>query len=65
MSCKCFSSNGYADIVQLMLENRNERVLNAKNRQKRTALHLACIEGNETVVELLSPETDLDGYVSP
>jgi ankyrin repeat protein len=46
----------------LEVEHRNERVLNAKNKQKRTALHLACIEGNESVVELLAPETEIDGY---
>ncbi|XP_031565445.1 transient receptor potential cation channel subfamily A member 1-like [Actinia tenebrosa] len=56
----------FSDIVQLMLEveHRNERVLNAKNKQKRTALHLACIEGNESVVELLAPETEINGDLS-
>ncbi|RMX40138.1 hypothetical protein pdam_00002233 [Pocillopora damicornis] len=45
--------HGFSDITGKLLENRNERLINAENNQKRTALHLACMEGHHAATAVL------------
>ncbi|KAJ7373028.1 Transient receptor putative cation channel sub A member 1, partial [Desmophyllum pertusum] len=44
---------GWREIVKELLTGRNIRSINLKNNQGKTALHFACVEGHDTVVELL------------
>ncbi|XP_031575301.1 transient receptor potential cation channel subfamily A member 1-like [Actinia tenebrosa] len=47
---------GWLAIVQMLLKKRNARLINAQNKQGRTALHLAAGEGQEDITELLLVE---------
>lgn len=44
---------GWLEIVDALLSGRNVRSINVKNNQGKTALHFACAEGHDQVVELL------------
>jgi len=44
---------GWHEIVEALLSGRNIRSINLKNSQGKTALHFACVEGHDRVVELL------------
>ncbi|KAJ7328195.1 Transient receptor putative cation channel sub A member 1 [Desmophyllum pertusum] len=44
---------GWREIVEVLLSGRNIRSINLKDSQGKTALHFACAEGHDTVVELL------------
>ncbi|KAL9951394.1 hypothetical protein ACROYT_G044048 [Oculina patagonica] len=44
---------GWHEVVEALLSGRNIRSLNQKNSNGLTALHFACIEGHDRVVELL------------
>lgn len=44
---------GWSEIVDALLSGRNVRSINVKNNQGKTALHFACAEGHDQVVELL------------
>ncbi|XP_068728378.1 transient receptor potential cation channel subfamily A member 1-like [Montipora capricornis] len=44
---------GWLDIVDALLSGRNIRSINVKNSQGKTALHFACAEGHDRVVEQL------------
>ncbi|XP_020624682.1 transient receptor potential cation channel subfamily A member 1-like [Orbicella faveolata] len=47
------SRYGRHEIVEALLSGRNIRSINLKNSQGKTALHFACVEGHDRVVELL------------
>ena len=47
------SRYGWHEIVEALLSGRNIRSINLKNSQGKTALHFACVEGHDRVVELL------------
>ena len=44
---------GRHEIVEALLSGRNIRSINLKNSQGKTALHFACVEGHDRVVERL------------
>ena len=44
---------GWLEIVDALLSGRNIRSINVKNNQGKTALHFACAEGHDRVVEHL------------
>ncbi|KAL9951626.1 hypothetical protein ACROYT_G044327 [Oculina patagonica] len=44
---------GWHEVVEALLSGRNIRSLNLKDSQGKTALHFACVEGHDRVVELL------------
>ena len=48
-----FFRYGWLEIVDALLSGRNVRSINVKNNQGKTALHFACVEGHDQVVELL------------
>ena len=48
-----FFRYGWLKIVDALLSGRNVRSINRKNNQGKTALHFACAEGHDQVVELL------------
>ena len=48
-----FFRYGWLEIVDALLSGRNVRTINVKNNQGKTALHFACVEGHDQVVELL------------
>lgn len=48
-----FFRYGWLEIVDALLSGRNVRSINLKNNQGKTALHFACAEGHDQVVELL------------
>ena len=48
-----FCRYGWPDIVDALLAGRNIRSINVKNNQGKTALHFACAEGHDRVVEQL------------
>ena len=47
------SRYGWHEVVEALLSGRNIRSLNLKDSQGKTALHFACVEGHDRVVELL------------
>lgn len=47
---------GWLIIVQMLLKKRNARLINAQNKQGRTALHLAAGEGHDDITEFLLVE---------
>ncbi|KAJ7373027.1 Transient receptor putative cation channel sub A member 1 [Desmophyllum pertusum] len=44
---------GWREIVEVLLSGRNIRSINLKDNQGKTALHFACVEGHDPVVERL------------
>lgn len=56
--------HGFSDITEKLLENRNERLINAENNQKRTALHLACMEGHHAVTAVLVADSTIQGDIN-
>ncbi|KAJ7328233.1 Transient receptor putative cation channel sub A member 1 [Desmophyllum pertusum] len=47
------SRYGWTDIVELLMDNQNVKIINLRNSQGKTALHFACAEGHDYTAEAL------------
>lgn len=62
LAISIFLRHGFSDITGKLLENRNERLINAENNQKRTALHLACMEGHHAATAVLVTDSAIQRW---
>ena len=51
--CFFYLRYGWHEVVGALLTDRNIRSINLKDCQGKTALHFACVEGHDRVVEIL------------
>lgn len=52
-STLCLSSNGWLEIVHILLQDHNLTMMNALANNERTPLHLAAYNGHVDIVEYL------------